>query len=390
MDPNDWLELSDLKDLQRSVLRWYQANGRDLPWRRTRDPYAVWISEIMLQQTTVGTVLGYFDSFLKRFPTIQALAKAPEQDVLHAWQGLGYYRRARNLQRAAQQMVRDHDGKFPADLEDLGELTGLGPYTARAVACFAFGQKVGILEANTRRLWSRVSAASGDPTRGPLEKKLWEMADRVLPATRFADFNQAVMDLGARICTPRDPKCDDCPLMNHCRARAEEEVHLYPQLPPKRAIEDVDHVSVVAWSGDRQRVIVTQRPADGPWARLWEFPRVERQPSESWSAAAKRSLLRFLPRFRLKEELLTFQHRIMHYRVTLKCFAADAAGEQLRGDLSSGDVRWMKLDELADLPWSTPQRRLLKQILHAPPPAGVRRVPKEARPDRKRAKRVSG
>ena len=322
----------------------------------------------MLQQTQVATVVTGYERFLCRFPTVTCLAQAEESEVLRAWQGLGYYRRARNLHRAAQRVVTEHGGVFPRDPASLVRLPGIGRYTANAIACFAFGQPVPILEANTIRLWTRVCAAEGDPNRSSLSGQLWQLAEQVLPRRRVADFNQALMDLGALVCTPRQPACTACPIRSQCQATAAGMQERFPQTSGKPRTVDVDHVTVVLRAGER--VLLTQRPDDGRWAGLWEFPRVERDGSETWQSAARRAIRSATGRsFRLGPERLTLRHGIMHYRVRLKCFDARLVGRVVDRDGHNGNndcCRWVRVEELSQMPMSSPQRRIAQTLSAAP------------------------
>ncbi len=221
-----------LRRFRRNLLRWYDRAGRDLPWRATRDPYAVWISEVMLQQTTVAAVKPYFERFLERFPDVAALAAADESDVLRLWEGLGYYSRGRNLHRAARVVVEQHDGRFPEDVTTLQSLPGIGRYTAGAIASFAFDVPAPIVEANTVRLYARLTGLDGDPRSTAGQRALWEFAEAIVPAKRAGAFNHALMDLGATVCTINEPRCHDCPVRSCCRAFADGRQAEIP--PPKR------------------------------------------------------------------------------------------------------------------------------------------------------------
>jgi A/G-specific adenine glycosylase len=316
----------------------------------------------MLQQTTVATVLRYYERFLDRFPTVVDLANASEQDVLHLWQGLGYYRRARNMHRAAQVIRDKYAGEFPRTLTEIEKLPGLGRYTARAIASFALHQPVPIVEANTRRLWCRVSAAVGDPTKAPLEEALWHLAEVVLPARSSWDFNQAAMDVGSTLCTPKEPACDSCPLASHCVAHELGQEESFPQLPPKRTKVDVQHASVVLWNG-KNEVLVRQRPDDGTWAGLWEFVHVELGVGESPKTGLKRTLgpepfrsLRWTGRTH------QVRHTIMHYRVQLVCLEARIGSP---APTFPGPSRWISPSRLSTLPFSTPQRKLVAWLTTA-------------------------
>ena len=208
------------RELRRRLVAWYATNARELPWRRSSDPYRIWVSEIMLQQTQVATVKPYFDRFLDAFPTVEALAAADEHQVLRLWEGLGYYRRARQLHRAAQQIVAEHGGQFPRDRETVRQLPGIGRYTAGAILSMAFDAREPILEANTVRLWSRLLAYRGDATSAAGSRLLWGAAEAILPRTGSGTLNQSLMELGSTVCLPKAPRCDACPVAMLCQARA--------------------------------------------------------------------------------------------------------------------------------------------------------------------------
>ncbi|QDU62053.1 putative A/G-specific adenine glycosylase YfhQ [Planctomycetes bacterium Pan216] len=362
MNAETWLAAADLPHFRRALLRWYRKHGRDLPWRESSSAYHVWVSEVMLQQTTVATVERRFHEFLSRFPDIDSLACASEADVLHAWQGLGYYRRARFLHQAAKRILEEHDGVMPSDPKTIRALPGLGRYTANAIASFAFGARVPILEANTLRVWSRICAMRGDPTKPPVSNDLWHVAEEALPRKEPGDFNQALMDLGATICTPREASCDRCPVSTHCRAHEEGLVERFPELPEKRAQENVDHVSVVIWH--HRKVLISKRPETGPWANLWEFPRVERTDAENWTDAAWRAIRTYCAgQATLGAERKAIRHGIMHYRVHLKCFDV-LLNEGTR--LPDESTRWVEPEALTKLPFSSPQRRLVASVQESP------------------------
>ncbi|MGL4462461.1 MAG: A/G-specific adenine glycosylase, partial [Planctomycetia bacterium] len=265
MRPLDWWNSLSASAFRRRLLAWYDAHGRSFPWRDTRDPYHLWVSEIMLQQTTTATVGSFFPRFLAAFPSIHTLAAADEQEVLKEWQGLGYYRRARNLHAAARRLVAERDGVFPSEPTEIAALPGLGRYTANAVACFAWNRRLPILEANTVRVWTRLAAADGDPARAPLNAELWAIAEASLPTTRPADFNQALMDLGATVCTPAAPRCEVCPVESFCAGRRRGDPTVFPQKAARREPVAVDAVAVVirADDADGATVLVRRRPADG-------------------------------------------------------------------------------------------------------------------------------
>lgn len=252
--------------IRRKLLRWYQRNKRDLPWRRTRDPYAIWIAETMLQQTRVETVLPYYEKFLRAFPTIQALRRAPLDRILRAWAGLGYYRRAENLKKAARQITRDHGGQMPREYEKLRGLAGVGDYTAGAVLSIAFQQRYPAVDGNARRVLGRL-LNPGD------EKELFAKAAALVSRSRPGDFNQAIMELGSTTCITKAPRCNQCPLSAECSARTGQEVRLRSSRQKQNKFKDV--VWPLAIVRFRGKVLLRRRGANGLLARLWELPGAE-------------------------------------------------------------------------------------------------------------------
>ncbi|MEP0804069.1 MAG: A/G-specific adenine glycosylase, partial [Chloroflexota bacterium] len=247
--------------LQTRLLAWYRKNKRILPWRGHPEPYAVWVSEIMLQQTRVETVIPYFERWMRLFPTVQALAEASEQEVLNAWEGLGYYSRARNLHKAAKVIVRDFGGNLPHSLSELIKLPGIGRYTAGAIASIAFGADEPALDGNLKRVYARLFDVTEAVDSPKGEKLLWEIARRNLPHGRAGDFNQALMDLGAAVCLPKNPRCLLCPLMELCKARENGTQELRPVRKPKKAVPH--HVHAAGVIVRRGRVLLARRPPGG-------------------------------------------------------------------------------------------------------------------------------
>src|SRR5262245_49970721 len=256
---------------RRRLLAWFDRHARDLPWRRRRDPYAVWISEVMLQQTQVATVVGYFPRFLEEFPDVETLAAADERDVLRVWEGLGYYRRARALHQAARRLCADCAGRIPDDPEILMGLPGLGRYTVNAILSQAYERRLPILETNSRRVLCRLLGERGDPAAAPVQARLWSAAAALLPRRRVGAFNQALMELGALVCTADRPDCGRCPLSSHCAARLLGAQSAIPRAPKRLPIEEVREVAVAVWR--RRRMLLVQRPEGGRWAGMWELPR---------------------------------------------------------------------------------------------------------------------
>lgn len=302
----------DVERVRAALLGWYRRGHRDLPWRRTRDPYAIWISEIMLQQTRVDTVKAYFHRFMTELPTVQALAAAPEEQVLALWSGLGYYSRARNLHAAARLIVERHGGVFPREAAAVRELPGIGPYTAGAILSIAFGQRAAILDGNVIRVLARLQALDERPESASGKRLYWSLAEALVPPAASpnegedegenppGDLNQALMELGATVCLPQRPVCLVCPLAELCRARRLGDPEAFPPKKVVREVPVLDMVALVVRAGGR--VLLCRRPSLGLWGGLWEPPTLERPPEEAPEAALAR-----LARERLEATLPTEQ-----------------------------------------------------------------------------------
>ena len=352
-----------LAQFQRRMLAWFRRNARDLPWRRTRDPYAIWVSEIMLQQTQVVTVVGYFERFLAAFPTIAALAAADEQQVLRLWEGLGYYRRARQLHAAARVIVAEHQGRFPRDIQQILALPGIGRYTAGAIASIGWDAREPILEANTIRLFSRLLAYRGDTRKNAGQKLLWEFAARVLPAKTSGLFNQALMELGSEICTPRGPRCDRCPVRSLCPTFRHGLQEVIPLPKRKTQYEERHEVAVIVRRGDR--VVLRRCGPDERWAGLWDFPRFQAAAPHGGSIREQlEQAVADLTGLRVQagDKLATLKHGVTRFRITLDCYEADCTTGRL---LAGADLRWVKAAELERLPLSTTGRQL-SRFVHRP------------------------
>ena len=346
--------------VRRRLAAWFTRNARDLPWRADRDPYRVWISEVMLQQTQVATVIPYFQRFLVRFPDIPSLAAAPLHDVLHHWQGLGYYRRARDLHRAAQLLVELHAGNVPRDPDAVRALPGFGRYTANAVLSQAYEFRLPILEANSVRLVCRLFAIEDDPKSTATQRRLWRIAEELLPRKRVGDFNQALMELGALVCTPAEPKCQECPLAGECQAFRRGRVDVIPRKAPRPTIEQVQEVAVVIRKkGD---VLLVQRPAEGRWAEMWEFPRVVIVDGQTPATAAAVLLETLGIVAEPGEVIRTIRHGVTRFRITLTCLAAEYRSGRFRaGEYPRGE--WLAPSRVAEYPVSTPQRKLANAVM---------------------------
>jgi len=345
------------------LLAWYDRAARRLPWRGHPDPYAVWVSEIMLQQTRVETVIPYFERWMAHFPSLAALAAAPEQEVLRTWEGLGYYSRARNLHKAAQLVVDRYAGQIPARREQLQELPGIGAYTAGAIASIAFGADEAALDGNIRRVLARLFNLE-IPARSPQgERRLWDLARENLPPGRAGDYNQAMMDLGASICLPQNPTCLLCPLSEDCQARALGLQEKRPILPEKRA---VPHYIVAAAIIQRAgRVLIARRPADGLLGGLWEFPGGKREAGESLPECLAREIREELDaQIEVGEQQGVYQHAYTHFKVTLHAFYCSLADGEPRA-LQHSSLGWVMPGELPAFPMGKIDRLIARALLKA-------------------------
>ncbi len=279
---------SQAAKLRRRLLAWYHTSARNLPWRDETDPYRIWVSEVMLQQTQVATVIPYYHRFLARFPSVQALAGAPLDKVLKQWQGLGYYARARNLHRAAQKIVDDYAGQLPRNSAELRRLPGFGPYTAGAVASIAFGEATPAVDGNVKRVLARLFAIRGDLARGGDARQLQRIAAALVDPAAPGDWNQALMELGATVCLPKTPRCTECSLREQCQARAQG---IEQTLPYKPARKPLPHYHVTAAVIRRNgQILIAQRPPEGMLGGLWEFPGGKQEPGESLAACLRREI----------------------------------------------------------------------------------------------------
>ena len=354
------MDSAEFSSFRRTLLKWYSTHARDLPWRQTTDPYRIWISEIMLQQTTVTAVIPYFDRFLTEFPTVSALAAAQESAVLRRWEGLGYYSRARNLHRAAKVLVEDYAGEFPQDLPSLQKLPGIGRYTAGAIVSFAFDRPAPIVEANTLRLYCRLLGFSGDPRSKEGQEILWSFAESVLPAKQPGKLNQALMELGATICSPREPQCESCPVKRYCQAFLDGTQATIPQPKSRQVITELTEASIAIQSGSKY--LLRQRTNEERWAGLWDFVRFEIAHNANEvdyerlvAAVHERTGLTVTPE-RLVVEL---KHGVTRYRITLKCFVAN----KQHGRLLKHEVwKWVSPIQFDDYPLSVTARQFAKRL----------------------------
>jgi A/G-specific adenine glycosylase len=353
-------DTATLARLRRNLAAWYRRNARPLPWRNTADPYRIWISEIMLQQTTVAAVVPYFERFLKRFPKLESLAAAKEEEVLRLWEGLGYYSRARNIHKAARLIVSESAGAFPGDVPALLELPGIGRYTAGAIASFAFDRRAPILEANTLRLYCRLLGFRGDPRSAAGQKALWDFAERIVPRKQPGLFNQALMELGGAVCTLETPACPQCPVRTSCVALANGWQHEIPVRAARVAPTPVTEVAVAVRR--RGKYLMLKRPPGERWAGLWDFVRFAWNRGERMSAATVTGAVYAHAGLEVKiaERIAEIRHSVTRFRITLCCYAADWQAGELDG--SRRQFRWIAPQKFATLPLSVTGRKLARLV----------------------------
>ncbi|MAI35170.1 MAG: A/G-specific adenine glycosylase [Planctomycetaceae bacterium TMED240] len=368
--------------MRRSLLNWFAKHARELPWRSDPTPYRVWVSEIMLQQTQVATVLPYYARFMKSFPTVQELATADEQILLSHWEGLGYYRRARSLHAAAKLIMADHGGEFPLQFDDVLALPGVGRYTAGAILSISDGQRQPILEGNTQRVFSRWIALRGTPADTSNNRLLWQVAEKMLPRKDAGSFNQAAMELGALVCTPKEPSCDQCPVASACcahQAGLEKEIPgkvtrvayenrteyvLVVQRPAKKSDRRSRrglHRSAAADLGDvdtgQQQFLVRPLPEGGRWAGLWDFPRTTQASLGSITEAVKQLSVEVGVNLVPGIRLTTMRHAVTKYRISLQVFQADLLET---GENPGKPWKYVSLADLAEMPMSVTGRKIVK------------------------------
>ncbi len=362
-DQDQDLDRAWVNSVRKQLIAWNEVSQRDFPWKRGNDPYRILISEIMLVQTTAAAVIPHFERFLRRFPDVQALASAEEADVLKAWEGLGYYRRAKHLHAAARALVDRHAGQMPRELNALRALPGVGRYIAGAILSFAFDLPAPIVEANSQRVLARLLAWRGDLQASASQARLWAAAERLVPPRQAGKFNQALMDLGALVCTPRSPACLLCPLVALCAARrlgVQDSVPVVPSRPRPLGVTEACAVVV-----REQTVLVVQRSDGGLWSRFWEFPTIHLEGADpagrSFGIAV--SLAEGVERLTgirvwVGPEIKTLTYAVTRHRVVLRVHSAQACSGSLQPGPGLADARWATSADLAELPLGSAARRL--------------------------------
>jgi A/G-specific adenine glycosylase len=363
-------------------MRWFLTHARDLPWRRTRDPYAIWVSEIMLQQTQVKTVVGYYERWMLALPNLASLAGASSEQLHKLWEGLGYYTRVRNMHRAAQVIMAEHGGVFPRRYEDVLALPGIGRYTAGAICSIALGQPTAILDGNVIRVLSRIYGVEGDTGGKEVNARLWSLAQNLVTAVdrmsgrnlavgesskRRDQFggaspcsllNQSLMELGALVCTPQNPGCKACPVRKYCTAF---EIRRVDQLPTPRKRPEVTARRFLAFIlEDRDCYLVQQRPANVVNGNLWEFPNVEANGADTPAKAARTAIGAAASRV---TRVQTIQHSITRYRIQLEVYRVQLKGHKgIRLAVHDPNSRWLKLQQLSELPFASAHRKILLHL----------------------------
>ena len=371
-EKDELADLSEWKHLKSHIsaplLIWFDRVARPMPWRKLRDPYALWLSEVMLQQTQVKTVIPYFEKFLTRFPDVQSLANAPLQEVLKLWAGLGYYRRARQLHLAAGIVQRDYQGRFPAEFPQILAIPGIGRYTAGAIGSMAFGLRVAVLDGNVMRVLARLAAFGGDISTSAVQKRLWRVAEWLLPMRRVGDFNQAMMELGATVCQSAAPRCEQCPLRKFCRAHNNGSVDKYPYKMTKTETPTRRHIALVI--EDAGSLLLLRRPDGGLWGNMWEFPAFEVTATDFtldeiqlWAKNNMGLHVRLSQTYGDVKHQLT--HRTMYYRVFRAMIAGRSQTDRVKlpvcGKARYEAARWVR--DPGEVPVAKVTHKILASVM---------------------------
>lgn len=355
------MDSTALEILRKQLMKWYQKHHRDLPWRRSDNPYHIWVSEVMLQQTQVKTVLNYYRRFLKKFPNIKQLAAADLESVLKVWEGMGYYARARNLHRAANAVVQDHGGRIPHQYDTFHNLPGVGDYIAAAVLSIAFNQAHAVVDGNVKRVLARLHKINAPVNRANAHHRFKEAAGKLLDSRQPGIFNQAMMELGALICKPRNPLCDACPLVSHCRAYQSRQVANFPKRQRVGATPQ-HHIAVgVVFKNDR--VLITRRKTDGLLGGLWEFPGGKIREGEPAQAACIREIKEEVNlEVRIDRHLATVKHAYTHFKIVMEVFCCHYQSGRVK--LKGPDAfRWIRFSEFKNYPFPRANHKFIPFLM---------------------------
>lgn len=340
-----------IRSIRVKLLRWYGKHARDLPWRHTRDPYKIWVSEIMLQQTQVQTVIPYYTRWLKRFPTLETLAAAPQEEAMKHWAGLGYYRRVKMLHAAAQYVQTELRGQIPSSTEGLLKIPGIGRYTAGAIASIAFQKPAPIVDGNVIRILTRLYAIKKNITLTPALKTLWALAEELVSPESPGDFNQAMMELGATLCLPKNPACSECPVHTECEARALEKQELFPVKTRKEKMEKTKTAAVVL-TNPQGEVLIRRQPQNARWGGLWMFPFGDRK--SDLSASFGLGKLPAAPSFMI-------QHSFTKYSIQLQVFESAVSSVKSK-QLQRPEQRWISVSELENFAFPSPHQKITRYL----------------------------
>lgn len=350
-----------MTDFSKRLITWQKMHGRhDLPWQNTSDPYAIWVSEIMLQQTQVTAVIGYYQKFMQRFPDIAALANATQDEVLQHWSGLGYYSRARNLHNAAQTIMDEHHGEFPTDFVTIQTLSGIGRSTAAAIASFAFNQVQTILDGNVKRVLARHFAIEGWPSTPKIEKQLWTLAESLLPKTEMVAYTQGLMDLGATLCTRSKPQCTRCPLADSCMALTQGRVQQLPTPKPRKTTPEKNTTMLILRQGDS--VLLEKRPPSGIWGGLWSFP--ETDDTQNLVHQVKQ---RFGVDVETEAPLAKLSHAFTHFKLHINPQPLMVVSKHTQ--LNESANVWLNIEDAMGAAIPTPVRKILQSLLTTQAPS---------------------
>jgi A/G-specific adenine glycosylase len=340
----------------KQILNWYTKNRRSFPWRDNPEAYAVWVSEVMAQQTRLETMLPYFERWMQRFPTVESLADASQHEVLNLWEGLGYYSRARNLHRAAHMLVEEYGGEIPKTPEELIRLPGIGAYTAGAISSIAFGADQPVVDGNVKRVMARIFALSEATNTTKGEKQIWALAREQLPQGQAADYNQALMELGALVCTPRKPNCDQCPITAHCQAYQSGRQADFPVRVRRAKVPHHAVTAAVIWR--EEQVLIGQRAQDEMLGGMWEFPGGKQEDGETLEKCLKREIKEELGvKIKVGAQLGIFQHAYTHFKVTLHAFECELVSSRLHLNVHQA-VEWVSPEALNEYPMGKIDRQI--------------------------------
>lgn len=350
-----------LSRIRKALLKWWDDGRRDLPWRRSEEPYAVWLAEVMLQQTRIETVIPYYERFLKRFATVESLAEAKTDEVLKLWEGLGYYGRARNLHKAARMVVHQYGGCFPNTAEELGKLPGVGRYTAGAVASIAFHEPTPAVDGNVIRVLCRLFCIREEPTKTAVRNNLWQLARMLVSTKRPGDFNQSMMELGATVCKVVQPNCDGCPLKRFCLARKNGLEAVLPHVPKAPKLPEYEIAAGLVFRNGR--ILITKRKPEGLLGGLWEFPGGKREKGETLAQTAGREI---------REEtgievsvgslLVSVRHAYSHFKIVLHAFLCEYRGGQARA-IGCDAVKWVWPKQLKQYAFPAANQKIIKKLM---------------------------